>query len=166
MGVSIFFSHSTRDRLWCELLATEAIRVGVTPYLAEHDPQPGTQLAEKVKRNIGDCDAFVVLLTHNTANSAYVHQEVGLAIARNKLVIPLVQPSIVGEQFAMLNGVEYIEFDFAHPQVGMRSYTDALTRVAEKQRKQQDIETLIALGAVVLLMIMVLSDGGPALLAG
>jgi hypothetical protein len=71
MGVSMFFSHSTRDRRWCELLATEALKVGVTPYLAEHDPQSGTLLAEKVKGNVADCQALVVLLTHNTANSAY-----------------------------------------------------------------------------------------------
>lgn len=163
MAVSIFFSHSSRDRAWCELLAAEAFKVGVKTYLAEHDPQPGTQLAEKVKRNISDCDAFVVLLTHNTANSAFVHQEVGCAIARKKLVIPLVQPGIGPDQLAMLNGVEYISFDFEDPQAGMQTYTAALTRLTEKQRKQQDVETLIAIGVVVALLIMILSDGGPGL---
>jgi hypothetical protein len=55
------------------------------------------------------------MLTHNTANSAYVHQEIGCALAREKLVIPLVQPGIGEDQLAMLDGVEYIEFDFDSP---------------------------------------------------
>lgn len=167
MTVTIFFSHSMRDRRWCQVLAMQALNVGVTPYLAEHDPQPGTQLAEKVKRNIRGSDAVVVLLTYNTANSAFVHQEVGLAVAHGKLVIPLVQPGIGDGQFAMLNGVEYIEFDFEHPQQGMQSYTEALTRVVEKQRKrQEDMETVVALGVMLFLLVMVLSEGGPALPAG
>jgi TIR domain len=167
MAVSIFFSHSTKDRSWCALLAMEAAKVGVTPYLAEHDPRPGTDLAAKVSSNISKSQGVVVLLTQNTANSAYVHQEVGWAMARGKLVIPLVQPGIADAQLAMLNGLEYIPFDFEHPQAGMESYTQALARVAEKQRKREDdIETLIAVGLVVMLMIMVLSEGGPALPAG
>jgi hypothetical protein len=40
MAAAIFFSHSSRDRAWCELLAEAALKVGVKTYLAEHDPRP------------------------------------------------------------------------------------------------------------------------------
>jgi len=162
MAASIFFSHSSRDRPWCELLAAEALKVGVVTYLAEHDPQPGTLLAEKVKRNIVACDAFVVLLTHNTANSSYVHQEIGCALTAKKLVIPLVQPGIGSGQLAMLAGVEYIEFDFENPHAGVEGFAAAIRRVAEKQRKQQDVEALIAIALCMALLVVLLSDGGGA----
>jgi hypothetical protein len=55
----------------------------------------------------------VVLLTHNTPNSAYVHQEIGRALTPKKLVIPLVQPGIGTAQLAMLAS---LEFDFEEPQ--------------------------------------------------
>jgi hypothetical protein len=42
-----------RDRKWCEWLAADAEKLGITAYLAEHDPQPGKPLVEEVKRNIG-----------------------------------------------------------------------------------------------------------------
>jgi hypothetical protein len=160
MAASIFFSHSSRDRAWCELLAAEALKVGVTTYLAEHDPRPGTQLAEKVKQNIEACDAFVVLLTHNTANSGYVHQEIGCALTAKKLVIPLVQPAIGHDQLAMLAGVEYIEFDFDNPHAGVEGFATAIRRVAEKQQRQSDVETLLAIALCVALLVVLLSDGG------
>lgn len=159
MSTTIFFSHSSRDHDWCQWLASEALKVGVTAYLAEHDPRPGTDLAEKVKRNIRRCDAFVVLLTNNTANSSYVHQEVGYAVAQSKLVIPLVQPGVGEEQLAMLRGVEYIEFDFSEPQAGKESFAKELRRLAERQRKQGDIETLIAVALCVALIMLVLTEG-------
>jgi TIR domain len=131
---TILFRHSGRDRRRCELLAAEALKVGVTAYLAEHDPQPGTVLAEKVKRNIKGCDAFVVLLTHDTANSAYVHQEVGFALAERKLVIPLVQPR-VGGAARHDRGGRVDPFRLRQSQVGLASFASELNRVSEKQPK-------------------------------
>jgi hypothetical protein len=161
MGTSIFFSHSTRDRRWCEWLAADAAKFGISAYLAEHDPQPGWQLAEKVKRNIGDCNALVVLLTENSVSSSYVQQEIGWALAEDKLVIPLIQPGIPSTKLAMLQGVEYIEFDFRDPRPGKENLAGELRRLAEKQRKQDELETLIALGLCVGLLALLLSEGGP-----
>lgn len=166
MATSIFFSHSSRDRQWCEWLAAEAAKVGVEAYLAEHDPRPGTLLADKVKRAIDGCHAFVVLLTRNTADSSYVHQEVGYALAQRKLVIPLVQPTAGAQQLSLLQGIEYIEFDFEDPHAGRESFAAELRRVAEKQRKQNELETLIAIGACVALIVLLLSQGGPGVQAG
>lgn len=160
MGPSVFFSHSTVDRRWCEWLATEAAKLGISVYLAEHDKQAGTQLAEKVKRNIKACDAFVVLLTDNTAASTFVHQEIGYAIAENKLVIPLVQPGVGNKQLSMLEGVEYIEFDFQRPHAGRDDFTAALRRLAARQHKDGQVETLIAVAACVALAVLILNDGG------
>jgi hypothetical protein len=161
MGTSIFFSHSSRDRKWCEWLAADAAKFGVTAYLAEHDPQPGKQLAEKVKRNIGRCNALVVLLTENSVSSSYVQQEIGWALAKGKLVIPLFQSGIPSTELAMLQGVEYIEFDFHNPRPGKESLAGELQRLAKHQRKQGELETLIALGLCVGLLALVLSEGGP-----
>ena len=106
MATSIFFSHSNSDRQWCEWLAADAEKVEITVYLAEHDEQPGGLLADKVKRNISKCNALVVLLTDNSVASSYVHQEVGYALGKKKLVIPLVQPGTSPAQLAMLQGVD------------------------------------------------------------
>jgi hypothetical protein len=161
MGTSIFFSHSMRDRKWCEWLAADAEKLGITAYLAEHDPQPGKLLAEKIKRNIGSCNALVVLITDSSVSSSYVQQEIGWALAKRKLVIPLVQPGIPQTELAMLQGVEYIEFDFHNPRPGKESLAGELRRLAELQRKQGELETLIALGLIVGALALLLREGGP-----
>jgi hypothetical protein len=118
--ISIFLSHNTRDRSWCEWLQEGATTIGIRAYLAEHDVQPGRSLAGKVTV-IDASDAVIVLLTDNSVAAPYVHQEVGYALRAGKLVIPLVQPGIGQEQLAMLQGVEYIPFDFDRPRKGRRS---------------------------------------------
>lgn len=161
MGTSIFFSHSMRDRTWCEWLAADAEKLGITAYLAEHDPQPGKLLAEKIRRNISSCNALVVLITDSSVSSSYVQQEIGWALAKRKLVIPLVQPAIPQTELAMLQGVEYIEFDFHNPRPGKESLAGELRRLAELQRKQGELETLIALGLCVGALALLLREGGP-----
>ncbi len=162
MTVSIFFSHSNKDRRWCEWLAADAIGLGVHVYLAEHDQRAGKPLAEKVKQNIDKCKALVVLLTHNSVSSSYVQQEIGYAIAKGKLVIPLVQPEIPKGDLAMLDGLEYIEFDFQNPRSAKEGLAAELKRLAERQRKQGELETLIAVGLCIGLLALVVSEGLPS----
>jgi len=159
--VPIFFSHSNNDRHWCEWLAEDAGSIGVTAYLAEHDQQPGRMLAEKVEANIARSEAVVVLLTDNSANSAYVQQEIGFALAHKKLVIPLVRPGLSDEKLAMLKGLEYIEFDFENPRPARESLAAELGRVAERQRKQGELETLVAVGLCMGLMVLLLHESPP-----
>ncbi len=165
MGTSIFFSHNARDRQWCEWLAADVERLEIEAYPAEHDQRPGKPLAEKVKRNINKCNAVVVLLTDNSVGSSYVHQEIGYALAKKKLVIPLVAPSISANHLAMLQGLEHIVFDFRDPHPGKESLASELQRLAEQQRKQDDLETLIALGICVGLLVLLLSEGGSGAIA-
>jgi nucleoside 2-deoxyribosyltransferase len=160
VSTSIFFSHSNRDRKWCEWLAADADAIGVTAYLAEHDQNAGKQLAEKVKRNIDKCKALVVLLTDNSVSSSYVQQEIGYAIAKRKLVIPLVQPGIAKGDLAMLEGLEYIEFDFQNPRPAKDGLATELQRLAERQRKQGELETLIAVGLCIGVLVLLVNEGG------
>jgi TIR domain-containing protein len=141
----IFLSHNTRDREWCEWLKASAEETGVKAYLAEHDVQPGTNLAAKVVKAIEASDAVVVLISDNSVAAPYVHQEIGYALKAGKVIIPLVQPGIRDESLAMLRGVEYIPFDFRHPHEGHQQLRKALGRLVEQQRRRERDAALIAL---------------------
>jgi hypothetical protein len=52
-------------------------------YLAEHDAQPGRNLAKKVMDAIDASEAVVVLLSSNSVEAPYVHQEIGWALKGN-----------------------------------------------------------------------------------
>ena len=155
MRPSIFFSHTSRDAAWWQRLATEAEAFGITPYLAEHDVKPGTDLASKVQEAIKRSSAVLVLLTDNSASSAYVHQEVGYARAHNKLVIPLVQPEHVHSQLAMLAGAEYIPFDFRNPNSDRTTFHRALQEFAARHQAHETTGVvLLACAALLLLVLM------------
>jgi TIR domain len=143
----------------------EAVKAGLSAYLAEHDPQPGTVLAEKAKRNIKCCDAFAVLLTRNTADSSYVHQEVCYALAGGKLVIPLVQPGAAGQQLAMLQGVEFIEFDFDQPHGAGKASPLSLGGSPRKQPSRTRRDAHCDRRCVALLVLL-LNQGAPGMQTG
>jgi hypothetical protein len=156
MGYRIFLSHSTQDRAWCEWLQSAATKMAMTTYLAEHDLRPGRPLADKVRTQIVASDAVVVLLSHNSANAPYVHQEIGCAIQAGKVVIPLVQPGVSRDSLAMLNGVEYIPFDFERPEAGRDKLVQALVRLSQQQRPQaveRTVQAVLTCLALVLLAI-------------
>jgi len=147
MAYKIFLSHSSADASWVKWIATNAQQVAIEVYLHEYDPQPGQLVAGKLQAAIQSCDALVVLLTGNSEGSAYVQQEIGSAKALNKPVIPLVQPGVRQSSLAMLQGVEYIPFDFHNPHTALSTLLSHLQKA--KQGKESGQATLLVIGAIV-----------------
>lgn len=159
--LQIFFSHNTRDREWCEGLRESARPLGIDVYLAEHDNQPGRNLAEKVTKALDTSHAVVVLISANSVSAPYVNQEIGYALKAKKLIIPLVQSGIAVDELAMLQGIEYIPFDFDNPHDGQMQLMEALKHLLSKQvsKDSQKNASLLALG--VLGMILIARRLGP-----
>ena len=135
--------------------------------------QPGTYLVEKVEAAIDESQAVVVLVTDNSVTAQYVHQEIGYARKAKKLIIPVVQTGISGEELGMLQGLEYIRFDFESPHEGHAQLTAALRALAEKHatehaalvavearreleqttKQQRDLVLAVAFACVVLVLL-------------
>lgn len=163
-----FISHSSRDQPWVDWIAKEVESIGVRAYLAQHDPKPGELLSDKVRREIANSDAVIVLLTVNGYNSPYVQQEIGVAIEQGKLIIPLVHPDLVGASLAMLSGIEYICFDFRAPPIGsadllgrvrelaVRGEAQEAERAALKAQRDRFVDGLLVAGVVVAVLYLAL----------
>ena len=80
--LEVFLSHSTADLDHVILVSRQIEALGIDVYLAEHDPKPGTSIAQKVDEALKRSGAVVVLITTTSVNSAYVQQEIGLASLR------------------------------------------------------------------------------------
>lgn len=152
MSYHVFLSHSSTDAPWVKWIALNAKNIGIEAYLYEHDPHPGTLIADKVKQAIRNSDALIVLLTHNSQFSPYVQQEIGFAEANRKRIIPLVQPGIETRCLAMLEGREYIAFNFHNPQGALSTLLDYLQRL--KKGKENEQVALMGLGAIILLALL------------
>jgi len=68
----------------------------------------------------------VVLITTASINSAYVQQEVGLAHAFNKPIVPIVDSSIDPSRLGMLAEVEWLGFDLTRPAEALSKLTASL----------------------------------------
>jgi hypothetical protein len=146
MAYKVFLSHSSADAKWVTWIAGNAQQVGIEIYLYEYDPQPGRLLSDKIETAIQSSDALVVLLTAHSELSAYVQQEVGYAKALKKVVVPLVQPGVSDEKLAMLQGIEYIKFDFQNPQPGLATLLEYLQKA---KLGKEESRALLAVGALV-----------------
>lgn len=87
---------------------------GIKCYVAERDLRPGEVLATKIQEAVRNCDCFVALLTKGGSQSAYVNQEIGLAHAFGKSMIPIVEKGVM--HVGLKTGVEWIELDRDNPQ--------------------------------------------------
>jgi len=152
MAYDVFLSHSEADRRWVQWIAENAQNIGINVYMYEHDAQPGLPIASKVQSAIENSQALVVLLTPNSEYSAYVQQEIGFARAKDKLIIPLVQPGISKRCFAMLEGVEYITFDPANPEMALSRLLSYLKTLKESRERDQAI--LMGLGTLFVLALL------------
>ena len=149
MAYNVFLSHSEADQQWVQWIDEHARSIDINVYMYEHDPQPGIQIAEKIQSAIDNCQALVVLLTPNSEYSPYVQQEIGFAHAKDKLIIPLVQPGVSQRCLAMLEGVEYIPFDPGNPELALSHLLSYLGKLKEVRERDQAI--LMGLGTLFLL---------------
>lgn len=173
--LEVFLSHATVDEQHVALVQQQMEALGISVYLAEHDPQPGTILAEKVRDAIHRCHAVVVLITTESLNSAYVQQEIGIAHECGKPIVPIVEKGIDTRQLGILQGVEYLELDLDHPSETLAKMTAKLqpmvldqlmvrvSVLSVSQSSGPDAATafmLVGLGLILGVLIMAAISGG------
>jgi hypothetical protein len=109
--------------------------VGIFVYIAELFPEPGTTLWEKIKSMVLKSDLIIVLWTKNALNSAFVNQELGLANANNKLIVPIVESGVLTH--GLLAGKEYISFDKGMDTETYSKLCQSLYNFLQKKLQQQ-----------------------------
>src|ERR1041385_1104480 len=107
MAFRVFLSHSSKDDELLDMVERRLKRNKFEPYAFEWDPRPGEYIPDKITDAIQDSHVVVVLLTQTASESAYVHQELGFASAKDIPIIPLVEEG-ADRKLAMLDGIEYI----------------------------------------------------------
>jgi len=108
--MNIFCSHSSKDIALVQPLKERIEAMGWEMYLFEDDSRPGEYVAAKLQQAIKTSDIVLVLLTHKSKQSQYIHQEIGYAEAQKKPIIPLVERGVSSRVLGMLDGREYLSF--------------------------------------------------------
>ena len=130
----MFFSHSSKDAQLVEAIVSALDERGVTVYLAEKDPKPGQRIATKVDVALQSSSMMLVLVTERSVDAQWVQQEIGMAHAYKKFVIPVIGRGVRSEQLGALEGVEHIKLDSADPQAAIDGAARACQAYAAERR--------------------------------
>jgi hypothetical protein len=90
---NIFVSYRREaDAGWAALFADKLSNLhGIEVFVDRHRVDSARQVPEKIESAIRDCDFFVCLLARSTLESAWVREEIRIADAAGKPMIPVVQ---------------------------------------------------------------------------
>lgn len=88
VGAQVFLSYSRTDRSYVDELALGLRTAGISVWY-DISLSAGDRFADVIERSIGDCVAFVVVLTPESVGSEWVRDEIAYATHRKKPVIPV-----------------------------------------------------------------------------
>lgn len=99
--IEIFICYSHLDvvpaKTLCRILTN---CYGLSVFLADHSIPPSKNWFKDIIEHLGTCEILVPLISNNLRKSAFANQEIGYAIHRNIIILPLRLENI--EPFAML----------------------------------------------------------------
>ena len=89
-----FISHSTKDN-WMARQISKAIeesgsKGGTKTFLDEKDIETGDSIPDSIRKNIKDCDEFLILLTKDSVRRPWVLVELGAAWGMGKRISGIV----------------------------------------------------------------------------
>lgn len=88
--LEVFISHADENKTQAREVA-DAIKTheGINVFVAHEDLEPGTDWKKELTEKINQCDVFIVLLTDKFHIAEWTEQEVGIAHAFKKRMIPI-----------------------------------------------------------------------------
>jgi len=87
--VKIFISHSSKQKLLATQIKNEAGGYGIDCFVAHEDIEPTKDWLREIRYGLASCDCIVALLTKDFRESFYCDQEIGFALQRGILIIPI-----------------------------------------------------------------------------
>jgi hypothetical protein len=85
----IFISHLSEDKELAEQLKLELETYGITGFVAHTDIEPTLEWQMEIELALNTCDCLVALISHSFNSSNWTDQEIGMALGRGHLVIPV-----------------------------------------------------------------------------
>lgn len=85
----LFLSHSSTKKLLISQIKQELAAFGIESFVAHEDIEPTREWLDEIKIGLNTCHALVAVLCREFKSSNYCDQEVGYALQRGLLIIPV-----------------------------------------------------------------------------
>jgi hypothetical protein len=129
-----FISHSTKDKPFVRKLAADLVASGVKVWLDEQNILVGDSIPEKIAQGLAESDFFLIVVSENSVNSAWVKRELNSAIVheierRKVTVLPI---KLDGAKMPdTINDKLYADFS--------QSYEDGLEKLLRSIKARQGV---------------------------
>jgi hypothetical protein len=149
--VNVFISYADKDKQRVIPVLDPLRNIqDVKMFFAEESISPGAEISKTIADAIRRCDLFLLFYSISAMQSNYVQQEIGLAKANNKLIIPILLDGT--KPNAMLLGVNYV--DLSDPSKVQsefnRLYSFIISNVKQQHQGQViGFLALVALGCLI-----------------
>jgi len=147
MAYKVFISYSTRDLPSVDALRGWLTLSDVEVFVSEYSVAPGAPLTPTIEANIRNCDLFVLLWSHNARTSDWVPQEIGIAHAQNRVILPIVLQDGL-ELPGFIKDVRYIAA-FRDPQSAAQQLRDYVASNSMIKHNQQAALLVLAIGGFI-----------------
>ena len=87
--MKIFISHSSKDKWAARRISDDLIEIGSETFLDEKDIKTGESIDSSIKKNLSECNHFLIILSPASIKSDWVLLELGGAFALEKKIIPV-----------------------------------------------------------------------------
>jgi hypothetical protein len=86
----VFISYSTQDNKIAQFIYRHLIAENLSVFLAQISLLPGQKWEEEILRNLKGSPWVIFLASNSACRSAVVQQEMGVALATGKQIVPIV----------------------------------------------------------------------------
>jgi formylglycine-generating enzyme required for sulfatase activity len=94
-------SHSSQDNVWCRTLVTALQRDGFDVWYDEQGLSGGAEWVQTLQREVQTREVFLLVVTPEAWNSRWVQEEIQLAIATQRTILPILLKPTTMEGFLL-----------------------------------------------------------------
>lgn len=123
-GPSVFISYSRKNAYFVDRLVRSLEGIGFDCWIDREGIEGGAKWREKISHSIRECQAFVLVVSHDSMNSSIVAQEMSLAEFHGRPIIPLMYEvcDLTPGIDLQLQGLHWVDFVVEH-------YDDAIVQL-------------------------------------
>ena len=85
----LFISHSSSDKLIAQNIKDTLEIYAISGFVAHSDIEPTKEWQKEIELALNTCDSALALLSPKFHKSKWTDQEIGIALGRDKLIIPI-----------------------------------------------------------------------------
>jgi hypothetical protein len=131
--MNVFVSYSREDAATARSIAEHVEARGYTAFIDYFGISGGDEFVDVLGRTIEASDVVLVLLSHSAVKSKWVRWEIGWALDRRKVIVPVLLESVSFASVFPLASLHHLDFRDGSEEVGttaLQDLDDLLARIA------------------------------------